>query len=384
VELSRETLDREFPSRLDGIQFNHAAVCPLPARGAEALAAYARKLSGRGALDWREWGAEADTLRAAAAALIGADESVGGARSVSVVPNTTWGLNLVAQGLDLAPGDSIVTTASEFPANLTPWLALERGGVRVKRLPTRDGAFTAEELAALCDATTRVVSISLVSFHTGFRAPVEAVGAFCRGRGIFFGLDAIQGVGAIPVNVPGWGVDFLSADGHKWMLGPEGCGILYTRPAFRERLRAPAGWTNLKRDGGAIFRVPEKPQFAADGTKFEVGALPTPGVYALRASAELLLEIGLDTIGRRIARTLAVLLEGLPKLGFSPVLFGGPPHAGILAARPPAGKDARFFAKRLSDAGIAVSAREGFLRLSPHAGNDEEEAGRVLAAIGNA
>jgi selenocysteine lyase/cysteine desulfurase len=384
VELSRDVLDREFPSRKRGIQFNHAAVCPLPARGVQALAAYGAKLSGRGSLDWREWGAEADALRAAAASLIGAGDVVGGARSVAVVPNTTWGLNLVAQGLELGRGDSVVTTASEFPANLTPWLALERGGVRVKRLPTVDGSFTAEELAAACDATTKLVSVSLVSFHTGFRAPVEALGTFCRNRGIVFGLDAIQGVGAIPVDVAAWGVDFLSADGHKWMLGPEGCGILFTRPAFRERLRAPAGWTNLKRDGGATFHVPGIPEFAADATKFEVGALPTPGVYALRASADLLVSLGLDQIGRRIARTLKVLVDGLPKLGFSPVLFGGPPHAGILAARPPAGKDARYFAKRLADADVAVSAREGFLRLSPHVGNDEEESVRVLAAIASA
>jgi selenocysteine lyase/cysteine desulfurase len=128
--------------------------------------------------------------------------------------------------------------------------------------------------------------------------------------------------------------------------------------------------------------VPDRPEYAADATKFEVGALPTPGVYALRASAELLLSLGLDLIGRRNARTLAVLVDGLPKLGFSPLLFGGPPHAGILAARPPSGTDARFFAKRLADAGIAASAREGFLRLSPHVGNDEEEAARVLAALG--
>jgi len=382
LELSREDLDREFPSRRYGIQFNHAAVCPLPARAVEAIRGYADRLASRGPLDWKEWGAEADALRAAAARLIGADEAAGGARSVSVVPNTTWGLNLVAQGLGLGAGDSVVTTASEFPANLTPWLALERDGVRVRRLPTRDGAFTADELAAACDVTTKLVSISLVSFHTGFRAPVEAIASFCRSRGIVFGLDAIQGVGAIPVDVASWGIDFLSADGHKWMLGPEGCGILYTHPLLRERLTPPAGWTNLKRDFGGDFRVPDVPAFVSDATKFEVGALPTPGVYTLRASVELLLSLGLDLIGRRIVRTLAVLVDGLPRLGFSPVLFGGPPHAGILAARPPAGKDARYYAKRLADANIAVSAREGFLRLSPHVGNDEEEAARVIDALG--
>lgn len=381
MERTREALDREFPSRRHSIQFNHAAVCPLPASAAAALAAYGRSLSSRGALDWKEWKAEADALRASAARLIGADDRVGGAWSVSIVPNTTWGLNVVAGGLDFTPGDSVVTTASEFPANLTPWLALERKGVTVRRLPTRDGAFAADELFAACDASTRVVAISAVAFHTGFRAPMEAIGAFCRSRGILFGLDAIQAVGAIPVDVAGWDVDFLSADGHKWMLGPEGCGILFTRPELRARLRPPAGWTNLKRGTGANFKVPERPEYAGDATRFEVGALPTPGVYALRASLDLLLEIGLPEIGRRIGATLAVLIDGLPNLGFTPVLFDRPPRSGILAARPPAEKDARFYAKELGARNIAVTAREGFLRFSPHVGNDEEESGRLLGEL---
>ena len=175
--------------------------------------------------------------------------------------------------------------------------------------------------------------------------------------------------------------DFLSADGHKWMLGPEGCGILFTTPSFRQRLRAPPGWTNLRRAHGADFHVPGEPEYLTGGTRFEPGALPTPGLYALAASLALLLEIGFPEVERRIARTLAVLVEGLPRLGFTPVLFGGPPRSGILAARPPAGKDARYFQKHLADENVVASAREGFLRFSPHVGNDEAEAERVLALL---
>ena len=190
----------------------------------------------------------------------------------------------------------------------------------------------------MCDETTRLVSVSLVAFHTGFRAPVEAIGALCRSRGIVFGLDGIQAVGAQRVDVAGWGVDFLSADGHKWMLGPEGAGILFTSPVLRERLTPPAGWTNLDRASPTDYRVPETLRFRADGVRFEPGALPTPGLYALAASLGLLLEIGLPEVEARIARTLAVLTDGLPRLGFEPVLFGGPPRSGILAARPPGGE----------------------------------------------
>jgi selenocysteine lyase/cysteine desulfurase len=371
----------EFPSRKSSIQFNHAAVCPLPARAAAALAVYAGNLSSRGGLDWRDWPAKADEVRGLAARLVGADERVGGASSISIVPNTTWGLDIVAQGLDLSPGDSIVTTASEFPANLTPWVALEKKGVSVRRVPTRDGAFTADDILAACDGTTRLVSVSLVAYHTGFRAPVEALGAFCRPRGILLGLDGIQGVGAQRVDVSGWNVDFLSADGHKWMLGPEGCGVLFTTPELRGRLTPPPGWTNLERAHGADYRVPPNPAYRSDGVRFEPGALPTPALYALAASLALLLEIGLPEVERRIARTLDVIALGLPDAGFSPVLFGGPPRSGILAARPPAGKDARYFQKRLADENVVVSAREGFLRFSPHVGNDEAEAERVIALL---
>jgi cysteine desulfurase / selenocysteine lyase len=376
-----DSLDREFPSRRRSIQFNHAAVCPLPHRSARALSEYAQRLSLRGGIDYRAWMSEADDLRRLAALLIGAGDSVGGARSIAIVPNTTSGLNLVASGLDWKPGDVIVTTATEFPANLSPWLDLERRGVLVRRIPTRDGAFTADEVFAACDTRTRLVSLSAVSFATGFAAPLPTIGSFCRSRGILFGLDAIQAAGAIPIDVAASSVDFLSADGHKWMLGPEGCGILFTAPELRERLAPPSGWTNLVRAHPLDYSVPQVPRYVADATRFEVGALPTPGVYALAESLRLILEIGLDRIGRRIAETLAPLDAGLPRLGFSPIRFEGIPRSGILAARPPAGKDARFFAKRLMDAGIVISAREGFLRFSPHVGNDAQESERILEAL---
>lgn len=377
MELDRQSLDREFPSRRIAVQMNHAAVCPLPARGAAALIAYAERIATRGPLDYRDWIGEADVVRRLAATLIGA----GAPSSISIVPNTTSGLNLVAMGFPWRDGDAVVTTDTEFPANLAPWLALAPRGVVTRRVPTRDGAFTVADVAAACDGRTRVVCVSAVSFHTGFRAPIEELASFCRGRGIVFGLDGIQAAGVTPLDVAGWGVDFLSADGHKWLLGPEGCGVLYTAPELRARLAAPAGWTNLRRRHPADYRVPQVPEYVTDGTRFEVGALPTPGVYALAASLALLLEIGIETVARRVAATLDVLVRGLPGAGLTPVLFGERPHAGILAARPPEGVEARHVARRLEERGIVVTAREGFVRFSPHVGNDVEEAARVVAAL---
>jgi selenocysteine lyase/cysteine desulfurase len=378
MDLSRESLDRELPSRLATIQMNHAAVSPLPARAVAALAEYARVLSTRGPLAFPELEARVRALRAAAARLLGVTEELGGTSSITIVPNTTFGLSLVAQGLDWRPGDVVVTTESEFPANLTPWLDLARLGVEVRRIPTRDGAFTAEEVFAACDARTRLVSLSLVAYHTGFVAPAAEVGAFCRASGIAFGLDAIQAVGAIPVDVGALGADYLSADGHKWMLGPEGCGLFFTTPSFRARLRPPSGWLNLKRTNPARYDVGDRPEYVDDATRFEIGAPPMPGVYALHASIGFLLEVGSEVIGTRIRAALAPLEEGLPRIGWEPILHRQEVPSGILSSRPPAGTDPRRAMKHLESNGIACSARAGFLRLSPHFGNEPEDAVRVL------
>jgi selenocysteine lyase/cysteine desulfurase len=381
MDLTRESLDREFPSRLATIQMNHAAVSPLPARAVAALAEYAHVLSTRGPLAFPELEARVRSLRAAGARLLGVTEELGGATSVSIVPNTTYGLALVARGLDWKPGDVVVTTESEFPANLTPWLDLARLGVEVRRIPTRDGAFTAEEIFAACDARTRLVSLSLVAYHTGFVAPAAEVGAFCRTNGIAFGLDGIQATGAIPVDVAALGADFLSADGHKWMLGPEGCGLFFTAPAFRSRLRAPSGWLNLRRTHPTQYELGDRPVYVEDATKFEIGALPLPGVYALNSSIGFLLEVGSETIGARIRAVRAVLEEGLPRLGWEPILHGQEFPSGILSSRPPAGTDPRRAMIHLESNAVACSARAGFLRLSPHFGNEPEEAVRVLGLL---
>ena len=378
MDLTRASLDREFPSRLGTVQMNHAAVSPLPARAAAALGEYAALLSARGPLAFPDLEARVRRLREAGALLLGATEELGGASSVSVVPNTTYGLSLVAQGLDWKAGDVVVTTESEFPANLAPWLDLARHGVEVRRVPTRDGAYGAGEVLSACDGRTRLVSLSLVAYHTGFVAPAAEVGAFCRARGIAFGLDAIQAAGAIPVDVAALGADFLSADGHKWMLGPEGCGLFFTTPAFRARLRPPSGWLNLRRSHPAQYALGDRPEYVDDAGRFEIGALPMPGVFALDASIRLLLEIGNGTIARRIGAVLSLLEDGLPKTGWEPVLHGQEVRSGILAARPPAGIEAHRAMRHLEANGVACSARAGFLRLSPHVANEPDDAARVL------
>ena len=162
------------------------------------------------------------------------------------------------------------------------------------------------------------------------------------------------------------------------MLGPEGCGLFFTTPAFRARLRPPSGWLNLRRTSPTAYEVGPRPDYVEDAAKFEIGALPMPGVFALHASLGLLHEAGPAAISSRIRAVLAVLEEGLPRLGWAPVLHGQAVRSGILAARPPAGGDARRAMKHLEANAVACSARAGFLRLSPHVANEPEDAVRVL------
>ncbi|MBL8114104.1 MAG: aminotransferase class V-fold PLP-dependent enzyme, partial [Acidobacteria bacterium] len=316
-DFSKAALDAEFPSRLHGIQLNHAAVAPLPRCAVNALAGYAEACSLRGGLEWAAWGREAAALRERAARLVGA----GGADSIGIVPNTSLGLTFVAQGFPWEAGDVVVTTDAEFPANLNPWLALASRGVSVVKIPTQDAAYTLSDVRTACEGRrVRVLCVSAVSFHTGFVAPLAELGAFCAERDIVFGVDGIQAVGAMPFDVEAAQIRFLSADGHKWMLGPEGCGILYTHPDLRGRLAPPAGWLNVDDPFG--FAMSASPSWRTDGRRFEAGALPGPGVYALAATLELLLDTGLDVVSARIREVVDVLAEGLASRGFTPLPFG--------------------------------------------------------------
>ncbi|HEX8617453.1 MAG TPA: aminotransferase class V-fold PLP-dependent enzyme, partial [Thermoanaerobaculia bacterium] len=230
-----------FPVTRNLLYFNHAAVGPLSTRACEAMERHARDQRDFGALHWKEWYAEIDRLRESAARLIGAQ-----ADEIAILKNTSEGLSFVAGGLRWAAGDNVVTSALEFPSNWTPWKRLEAKGVecRVAPLPT------VERIAPLLDARTKIVSVSSVAFHNGFTADLEALGALCAERNVLFCVDAIQSVGVLPIDVRKAKIDFLSADGHKWMCGPEGSAIFYVAAERRELLEVlESGWTNVQRGG---------------------------------------------------------------------------------------------------------------------------------------
>ena len=371
-DLSAANLDREFPVRLTLTYFNHAAQSPLPQRVATAIEAQIENAKLRGATDWNRWIADVDKTREKAAALNGALRS-----EIAFVPSTSWGINLVAQSYDWKPGDNVVGDDMEFPSIFYPWRLLAKRGVEYRLAKNRDGRVTVDDFAAMVDARTRVVAVSWVAFHNGYVYPLEEIGAFCRERSILLVVDAIQGLGALPLDVVELGIDVLVADPHKWLLGPEACAIFYVSENARERLPPPfGGWWNLKKQGEYLDYSGE---LQLSARRYEPGSLPIASIVGLSASLDLLGEVGVEVIRDRILANNELLKEGLASRGWR-IATPQPLASGILAAVPPS-NDPRRVARKLEENNIIVTAREGAVRFSPHFYNDREEVGKILTAV---
>ncbi len=350
----------EFPVRERCLYLNHAAVAPLPARVANAMRDRIADQEAHGSHHWERWREVELSARSLASELVGCR-----AEDVSLVRSTSEGLSLVAQGLAWRKGDAVLVGEEEFAANVAPYLALARRGVGVRRFPMPGGRIELEAVLPLLRPPVKLLALSWVAFHTGWVAPVAELAQAAHAHGILVVLDAIQGLGVLPASLDELGVDALAADGHKWLLGPEGAGLLVTRPALRAELYPVlAGWLNTKRRPRDMFL--DELHFQDDGRRFEPGAMPNILVAGLATALDLLLEVGLDEIHARVTGHARSLTHMLLKAGWQ---VGSPgsahPIAGIVAARHPY-LPSEELARRLRERHIEVTARQGWLRFSPH------------------
>jgi selenocysteine lyase/cysteine desulfurase len=220
------------------------------------------------------------------------------------------------------------------------------------------------------------VAVSWVAFHNGWVYPIEELGAFCREKGILFVVDAIQGLGALPIDVGEAGIDVLAADSHKWLLGTEACTVFYVAEGARERVPPiAAGWWNVKSDHTYLDY---KLDLFLSGRRYEPGTIPTAQILGLRAALDVLEEMGAEEIERRILGLVEALREGLAAREWK-IASPEPMRSGILSAVPPGG-NAWKTAKALEERGIIVASREGAVRFSPHAYNERGEVERILEA----
>jgi selenocysteine lyase/cysteine desulfurase len=370
----------EFPWAARGAQvyLNHASTGPLPERTVRALAEFATLR----AQPWRisqemQFGTLARS-RELCARLIGAS-----ADEVALMVNTSYGLNLAARALPFEPGDVVLTSDREYPSNVYPWAALEETrGVSLRRIPCRGGLPDEDALlAALDEPRVRGVVVSWVSFATGYRVDVERIGRSCRERGIWFVLDAIQGVGAAPIDVRSCGADIVACGAQKWLLSPWGSGFVWLRPDLVQSLHPhDVSWMATRGSDDFTRLTDYDFTWRDDARRFEVITLPYQDFAGLNASLELFFDVGLAEVYRRVERHATRIVEWA--LVHDDVRLVTPAdsrrRAGIVAIAP---REPEAASRRLAAAGVAHSLREGAIRLSPHFYNTDEEVDAALALL---
>jgi selenocysteine lyase/cysteine desulfurase len=334
-----------------------------------------------GAARRAKWYDRREEVRGLAARLIGADPS-----EVAFTLNTSQGLLIVSNGIPWRDGDNIISAEGEYPGNVYPWLSLGRLGVETKFAPSRDERIAVEDVVGLIDDRTRLVALSFVGYWTGFRHDLSAIGEVCRRRGVYFCVDAIQGLGALPLDVKESKIDFLSAGGHKWLLSPFGVGIFYCRKDLLDEI-IPALANCHRTVGGDYYKAP----LSANVDRFEAGRVDACGVHGLGENLETFFEVGVDWIEERIRVLTDRLIEGLRVRGYdilSPVASWGE-RSGIVTFDHREHDSADLY-RLLTEANVVVSHKsvslwEGLsepgIKAAPHFYNVEDDVDRLLEAL---
>ncbi|MBI4909466.1 MAG: aminotransferase class V-fold PLP-dependent enzyme [Acidobacteria bacterium] len=360
----------EFPVNERLCYLNHAAVAPLSKRASAAMRWLAEDNLLYGSLHYDLWLDTYDGIRTAAAALINSTPE-----EIAIVKNTSEGVATVQMGLDWRAGDKVVAFREEFPANYYPWKLLEGKGVRVEWCSIYDSLQRIDEACA----GARLLAVSFVNYLTGYRVDLKGIGEICRRHGTFFFVDAIQGLGAFPLDVRECGIDALSSDGHKWLLGPEGCGLLYVRQERQDEIfPVEFGWTNVAKYADYSSR---DMTLRPDAGRYECGTLNTVGCFGLRAALDLVVEVGVDRIAPVVQALGDQIAHGVTRLGCE---LAAPRTtecgAGIVSFRHP-DVDSRLVVSQLKDVGIIAAPRQGWVRTAPHYHVPPEGVDRLLERV---
>ena len=380
ITQNEATRQAYFPVARERVYMAHAGVCIIPKAAGDAM----RRFVDEGELDNQESDeslAIVEDARVLAAKLIGAQ-----ALEIALLGPTSVGISLVANGLTWQPGDEVISYADDYPANVYPWTQLETRGVKhVPLLPEATGVIDWPLVEAAITPKTRLVALASCHFLSGYRIDIDTIGRNLRERGILFCVDGIQTIGAFRTSVEH--VDFLSADSHKWMLGPAAAGIFYVRKSLQKELNPTllGAWNVISPD----FVAQEDIRFYVGGRRFEPGMMNLPGIVGMHASMKLLLDVGVDAISARLLELREAILERLRPLGYRLYLEdldqSTPADASwksaiITVEHPEKDLGALYYA--LKEQKVVLSHRKNragkdFIRLSPHFYNTIEEIDRV-------
>ncbi len=362
-----EEIRRNFPITKKYIYFDNAGVAPISLPAMKIVNTIAKDICDVGYLKLECWYLETEKARKDAAALINSSPD-----EIAFVKNTSHGLSLVAGGINWRSDDEIIIADQEFPANVYPWQNLKRQGVKVITVSSRKGRLLVDYFAKAVTSKTKLISISSVEYATGFRNDIAAIGRICQKKGILFCVDAIQSLGAIPIDVKKNKIDFLAADGHKWLVAPEGIGIFFCRRSLIKKLNPVLiGWKTVK-NASNYHKI--NFQLKQDASRFEEGSQNLIGVHALRASIRLLRSIGIERIEQWNLHLTDLLLKGLKGQG-GRILNSTMPQdrSSIISFTTGNKAKDRALVNHLIKNKIIVSLRADGIRLSPHLYNTPDE-----------
>jgi selenocysteine lyase/cysteine desulfurase len=363
-----------FPVAERYAYFNHAGVSPLNTRAAAAIRNFTKRTVEEPFDSIRDdMTATLIDLRQRIATLINASSP----DEIALMSNTALGINTAALSLPLRPGDNVLVLDGDYPANIYPWMNLAHRGVLTKLVPAPGGGLDLDVLASRIDNRTRAIALSTVIFATGFRNDLEAVGRLCKERGIFFVVDCIQSLGALPFDVQAIGADFVACGSQKWLLGPLGSGFLYARRELLDAL-APGAYVGTSSVVDPLNFLDYNFTLLPTAERFNIGTTNTISHYGLHASISLIQEIGIEQIGERVLMLAGVAVGALQERGFS-VSTPDPRHRSgivIVEVDDPAGT-----AARLKAANIITIPRGKGIRIAPHFYNTEEEILRTVELL---
>ena len=363
--MDKNELRKLFPVTEKYIYLDHAGVAPVNLMALREAASFMESATQNAEFDYNMWTERVEEVRADFAELLSSNPD-----EIAFVRNTSHGISLVASGIDWKEGDSVIVYEKTFPSNIYPWLNLESKGVKVKFIKSDNPFFTLSEIENLVDSSTRLISLCSVEFTNSYRIDLGSVGKFCREKGIYFFVDAIQTLGVFPIDVNKMNIDFLAADGHKWLLSPEGTGIFFCSSRVVNELNPSLlGWKSIINEfeyETVDFNI--KP----NALKFEEGSLPILNILALGASLKLLNKIGINNVRKEIQRLGDLVIKLATESGFqlnSPLNRESRGGAVVFSGD----FDPDEIKEKLGEKNIMVKTRGGGLRVAPHIYNTDEE-----------
>lgn len=352
---------QEFCLQPEISYLNHAAVSPWPTRTKVAVQQFAEENAAQGSLRYLEWLKLEDDLRSALAQLINAPSK----DDIALLKNTSEALSIVAYGLDWQTGDNVVISNQEFPSNRIIWESLESKGVEVRQVDLAGLESPEASLVAATDKKTRLLSISSVQYASGLRMDLEILGEHCRKNDILFCVDAIQSIGAVEFDVQAIQADFVMADGHKWMLGPEGLALFYCRPELYDQLSLNQfGWHMIEHVGD-FERTEWQP--ATTARRFECGSPNMLAIHALHASVSLLLDVGMNKVESEVLQRSEAIFTGVNQSDTLQLVTDTTPgrYAGIVSFRHQQ-IPSQILYEHLFNKGVFCASRGNAIRFSPH------------------